>query len=154
MRRAFSRGLWALMALASARQASAQARDARPPAGAPACLPACREGYVCHGGQCLSTCNPPCPADQICIEGRRCDYAVPQRAVFEPPLPPAKTFDDRRFFMVGFHYGFPGDVEANGAQTSPDSTLGFNLRSDVPIERYLLLGPLVQFGSWRADVTP
>lgn len=65
-----------------------------------------------------------------------------------------KAFDDRRFFMMGFHYGFGGDVETNGAQTSADSTFGFNLRGDVPIERYLLIGPLLQFGAWRADVTP
>jgi hypothetical protein len=138
----------ALWALAST-GAFAQGRDAK------ACFPACREGYVCNGGQCVSMCNPPCPSDQVCIEGRRCDLPVPaQRPIFEPPPPLQKTFEDRRFFMMAFHYGFGGNVEANGAETSADSTIGFNLRGDVPIERYLLIGPLLQFGAWRADVTP
>jgi hypothetical protein len=74
--------------------------------------------------------------------------------VFEPPPPLPKAFGDLKFFMLGFHYGFSGDVEAGGLQTPADSTFGFNLRGDVPIERYLLLGPLVQFGAWRPDLTP
>src|SRR6185295_6131206 len=41
-----------------------------------ACFPACREGYLCKDGQCVSICNPPCPADQSCVGGRRCEPAV------------------------------------------------------------------------------
>jgi hypothetical protein len=77
----------------------------------------------------------------------------PQRPVYEPPPPLAKAFEDRRFFMMGFHYGFGGTFE-QGAEVPADSTFGFNLRGDVPVERYLLLGPLLQFGAWRPDVTP
>jgi hypothetical protein len=83
-------------------------------------------------------------------------YSGPIR---EPPLPPPlKPWEDRGFFMLGFHYGFSGDVETEVgpiASSSPlASTFGFNLRGDVPIERYLVLGPLFQFGAWRADLTP
>src|SRR5262245_40259580 len=85
--------LAALAALSAGRAASAA-----PPAG----FPACREGYFCQNGQCISACNPPCPGNQVCIEGRRCDIPLPgstQPPVFEPPPPLAKAFDDRRFFM-------------------------------------------------------
>lgn len=30
------------------------------------CTPACRIGYVCMNGGCVSPCNPPCGADQVC----------------------------------------------------------------------------------------
>jgi hypothetical protein len=73
----------------------------------------------------------------------------------EPPLPPpVKPFDERSFFMLGFHYGFAGDVELDPNSAALASTLGFNLRGDVPIERFLVLGPLFQFGAWRPDVSP
>jgi hypothetical protein len=69
-----------------------------------------------------------------------------------PPL--TKPFEDRSFFMLGFHYGFTGDLEVDPLTNPLASTIGFNLRGDVPIERYLVLGPLFQFGSWRADSNP
>jgi hypothetical protein len=56
--------------------------------------------------------------------------------------------------MMGFHYGFGGEVEQGAAGIPADSTFGFNLRGDVPVERYLLLGPLLQFGAWRPDTSP
>jgi hypothetical protein len=37
--------------------------------------------------------------------------------------------------------------------TSLDPTFGVNLRVDVPVAGYLLLGPLFQFGAWRPDVS-
>jgi hypothetical protein len=56
--------------------------------------------------------------------------------------------------MLGFHYGFSGSAEIDPNSNALASTFGFNLRGDVPIERYLVLGPLFQFGSWREDITP
>jgi hypothetical protein len=61
--------------------------------------------------------------------------------------------------MLGFHYGFSGNAEFDpnsGALASSPlaSTVGFNLRGDTPIERFLVLGPLFQFGAWRPDVSP
>jgi hypothetical protein len=56
--------------------------------------------------------------------------------------------------MLGFHYGFSGDAEQDGVTNPMASTFGFNLRGDVPIERYLVLGPLIQFGAWRPDTSP
>jgi hypothetical protein len=96
------------------------------------------------------------------VAGARCQFAAlgSPGAIREPPLPPpAKAFADQGFFMLGFHYGFPGTVEfepnagALGASALA-STYGFNLRGDVPIERFLVVGPLIQFGSWRPDASP
>jgi hypothetical protein len=38
-------------------------------------------------------------------------------------------------------------------ETGLDPTIGFNLRVDIPVADYLLLGPLFQFGAWRPDVS-
>ncbi len=32
-------------------------------------MPACRRGYMCLGGQCVSECNPPCPGTLECWQG-------------------------------------------------------------------------------------
>jgi len=56
--------------------------------------------------------------------------------------------------MLGFHYGFSGDLEGDPLTNPLASTYGVNLRGDVPIERYLVLGPLFQFSTWRADSDP
>lgn len=56
--------------------------------------------------------------------------------------------------MLGFHLGLPGKVERDGLTRDLDTTLGFNLRADAPLAKYVLLGPLLQFGSWRPSATP
>jgi len=127
------------------------------PAGAPACFPACREGFTCYQGQCVSLCNPACPAGLECVEGRRCEPPLPpNRAArpYEPPPPPVKDFDDRSHALLGFHLGFPGSLETDGRAQDLDTTLGFNLRADSPIAKYVLLGPMLQLSSWRPDVSP
>ncbi|MET0592184.1 MAG: hypothetical protein ABW133_05765 [Polyangiaceae bacterium] len=164
----------AAIAWACERTASAQVNEPPLPGGAPAsapplgppatggseCFPACRQGYVCHLRQCISACNPPCPSGQTCVAGQRCEMILSSSPIPEPPLPPPSTrgFADRSFVMLGFHYGFPGTIETSrgalGGENPLASTLGFNLRGDVPIEKYLVLGPLFQFGAWRPDVNP
>lgn len=36
------------------------------PAAPATCTPACRAGYVCSAGACVSACNPPCSSSQTC----------------------------------------------------------------------------------------
>ncbi len=36
------------------------------------CFPPCRTGYVCHNGECISLCNPPCPSGQKCTKEGEC----------------------------------------------------------------------------------
>lgn len=36
------------------------------------CFPPCREGFLCHEGQCVSACNPPCAAGETCTPSGQC----------------------------------------------------------------------------------
>jgi hypothetical protein len=38
----------------------------------PECYPACRPGFECHNGNCISKCNPPCPGGQNCTDSGDC----------------------------------------------------------------------------------
>ena len=118
-----------------------------PPAAAPAnggCFPVCREGFVCRESQCVSLCNPPCPPDQFCIEGRRCD-AAPQSPVHEPPPPRPISFAERSHSMLAFHYGFSSTVDVAGEDGPTGPVLGVNARTDLPIAKYILVGPMLEF---------
>jgi hypothetical protein len=37
-----------------------------------ACFPACRAGFACSDGHCVSACNPPCPAAEKCTPRGEC----------------------------------------------------------------------------------
>lgn len=72
-RRASSRG--ALIKLATvlgvlvlgSLTASAHAQD---------CVPPCRDGYLCHEGQCIAACNPPCAEGEQCVGEGNCVAAA------------------------------------------------------------------------------
>jgi hypothetical protein len=36
------------------------------------CVPACRDGFMCHEGRCISACNPPCGAGETCTAAGQC----------------------------------------------------------------------------------
>jgi len=151
------RGLAQESAAAPAAAASRSPAAPPAPAAAPACFPTCRDGFTCHQGQCISLCNPACPAGLECVEGRRCEPPLPQSAAarpYEPAPPPVKGFDERSHTLLGFHLGLPGSLDTDGHGQDLDTTLGFNLRADQPVAKYVLLGPMVQLGSWRPDVSP
>lgn len=124
--------------------------------GARACYPACRDGFTCNQGQCVSLCNPPCPGGLECVEGRRCEPPRPGGAArpYEPPPPPRKQFEELSHTMLGFHWGLPGNLKVDETTGRADTTFGFNLRADAPVAKYVLLGPLLQFGAWRPETTP
>jgi hypothetical protein len=93
------------------------------------------------------------------VEGRRCEPPPPTASPaaarpYEPPPPPRKEFEALSFTMLGFHLGLPGNVDRDGLARDLDSTLGFNLRADAPVAKYVLLGPMLQLGSWRPSTTP
>jgi hypothetical protein len=114
------------------------------------CDPACREGFVCKQERCVSLCNPPCPSDQVCVDGSRCEYGpLVKGGVHEPPPPKRIPFEERNHSMAAFHYGFPSDLELNDETVPTESVLGANLRSDVPVAGYLLVGPMLEFGSYE-----
>jgi len=69
--------------------ASPQPAAPAPMGDSPQCIPNCREGYLCLQGQCVSRCNPPCPASQSCTSAGACvESAAP--VVAQPPLVPAE----------------------------------------------------------------
>jgi hypothetical protein len=68
--------------------------------------------------------------------------------VVEPPVPKPVAFANRSYQMLAFHYGFPSDVEFNGEKGAHGSALGVNLRSDVPVVPYFLVGPMLEFASY------
>ena len=163
-------GLSALLAVVFSRSAPAEDAGSPPtassaPAAAPvapapsaaqasaaACFPACRDGFTCYSGQCVSLCNPPCPSGLECVDGHRCEPPLPgstNARPYEPPAPPVKEFEERSHALLGFHLGLPGSLSTDGAAHDLDTTLGFNLRADAPVAKYVLLGPMLQFGSWR-----
>jgi hypothetical protein len=43
-----------------------------PPGLEGACTPPCRTGYLCHQGQCVSACNPPCGEAEVCASTGEC----------------------------------------------------------------------------------
>lgn len=63
---------------------------AQGPATGAQCVPACRSGYICVQGQCVSACNPPCPAGQQCTAEGECVAAQPS-AVAPAPAPAPAT---------------------------------------------------------------
>jgi len=88
-------------------------------AGSQQCLPSCRTGYLCVSGQCMSACNPICPAGEMCTERGECVSGGPAAAT-----PAEKT------------EGAPAEPAKEARSTSADSIV--NLHADV-------LG-LLQFG--------
>jgi hypothetical protein len=51
----------------------AQAAPAGSRQGAGAdCFPACRSGFLCNKGVCVSACNPPCAANETCTSAGEC----------------------------------------------------------------------------------
>lgn len=74
---------------------TASAQQGAPPGSQPApgtpgssagCTPACRSGYICYQGQCISACNPPCAAGEQCTAAGEC---VAQGAGAQPAPPAA-----------------------------------------------------------------
>jgi hypothetical protein len=149
---------WLLLSGPLAAQPSATPEQSTPAAAtttAPAaCFPACRDGFTCYQQKCVSLCNPPCPDGLECVAGRRCEPPLPSVAAArpdEPPPPPVKPFASRSHSLFGFHLGFPGNLNQDGKDQDLATTLGFNLRTDVPVADYVLLGPMLQLGSWQPE---
>ncbi len=51
---------------------------------APACEPACRDGFLCVEGACVSACNPACGAGEVCTADARCVAEVPRDSAVTP----------------------------------------------------------------------
>ena len=61
-----------LLALAALALAGCDSSPISPDAGAATCEPACRDGFTCLRGECVSACNPPCGAGERCTGAGMC----------------------------------------------------------------------------------
>ncbi|MFW5924994.1 MAG: hypothetical protein ACOC9O_02365 [Myxococcota bacterium] len=59
-----------------------QAQAQAPEEEESSCVPACRSGYVCRQGECVSACNPPCADGERCTGWAECE---PARGAAEAP---------------------------------------------------------------------
>jgi hypothetical protein len=57
--------------------------------GTRACVPACRDGYVCIDGACVSACNPPCADDERCVGRGVCERRDQHPAAVAPTVAPS-----------------------------------------------------------------
>jgi hypothetical protein len=98
-----------LAALAASLLASAAPVRAEAPGDA--CFPACRSGFLCHEGRCISACNPPCSAGETCTSAGECVAPAPKAepAAFlgEPTPTVAATPDptDAGWARGAFYFG-------------------------------------------------
>jgi hypothetical protein len=111
------------------------------------CLPACRTGYTCLGGQCVSACNPICPAGEMCtaqgqcIPGRAPISSEPEAAISEPNQPEKNSSADS---IVNLHIDVLGSLQFG---LTPTLEIGktvsgyLRLRSfNTGVASYFLLG--------------
>jgi hypothetical protein len=110
-------------------------------------------GFVCVAGACVSACNPPCPAGQECVEGRRClaPQAAPSKTTIRRAIEEyaeekkaewrAKTVrrHDGLYLRFGFNAGYAWDsveqgehnTTSRGAGGFIDYALGSNVSDHV-----------------------
>jgi hypothetical protein len=117
------------------------------------CLPPCRSGYLCHKGQCISLCNPPCPPGTICTGNGECISEGQTRSAPAHRAEPeevAVTEIDRRykgFFMEIRPLGlgtvrsqlYYGGSSSWPLRTGTFSTLGMAVGA-APVENLTLYG--------------
>jgi hypothetical protein len=58
-----------------------------------ACAPACRSGYACVGGSCVSACNPPCAGHETCVGNAAAAACRPDDAGAVPADAPSPAGD-------------------------------------------------------------
>ncbi len=79
------------------------------------CVPACRSGYLCHEGQCISACNPPCSAGEQCTSAGEC--------VAQPSVPPPAQTPPAQVQPPGTQAPPPGmQTPQYGASPPPPAT--------------------------------
>jgi hypothetical protein len=73
----------------------------------------------------------------------------PGPPIVEPPPPPRRSFAELSHSMLAFHYGFSQTVEVGGDDGPRSSVLGVNARTDMPVVKYFVVGPLLEFGTYE-----
>lgn len=120
------------------------------------CHPTCRQGFVCHDGECVSACNPACPEGTTCTAAGTCaPSAVPAQPAPVVAPPPAATrrplarrvrLDVYATTRVGGGYSVEG-----GDLHTMEPGFGVGFRVEIPAGRFFALGPAFQFVSLLDD---
>lgn len=114
------------------------------------CVPACRSGYVCGRGTCVSACNPPCPTGQQCTGQGECTPVASAPASSAPAAPanPAQAPDAAvppsppPVFSEPVNTSAPARIESE----SPSANSHFNLHVNALGILQFGLVPGVEFG--------
>lgn len=74
------------------------ANTAAPTSESEECIPTCRKSFICVKGQCVSRCNPPCSANEVCNDAAECVAnapAPPLRPQYAPAVGPIEPGTER-----------------------------------------------------------
>jgi hypothetical protein len=134
-----------------------------PPAEA-ACVPACRTGFVCAHGTCVSACNPPCSASEICTATLECKPTAPPpppaSTVTAPPGDPAAREErkgvhthDGFYFRIalglGAYFG-DGTMRDNGRDSYEGTINSLALVGELSLGGTVGRGVVLGVGNWNA----
>lgn len=77
------------------------------------CTPACRSGFMCLTGRCVSLCNPVCPANETCTAHGECApiALVHEAAAPIAPAPIAKPLDPSADSIINLHLDVAGALQ-------------------------------------------
>lgn len=133
-----------------------QSAVAQEAVSSPQCEPACRAGYVCVRGACVSACNPQCGPDERCGANLECLPKEPAKVAGEAAPPrgassgssetstPAEAADVREGREAGARQGVSFGLGAGlgysiGAGSGPISALRFDVEVALTSNWYLLV---------------
>mgnify|MGYP001818641816 CR=1 FL=1 len=130
--------------------AAAEPETSVSPEAVETCFPACRSGYVCRPEklECVSICDPPCGDRETCSNDAECIKLRLLRAKERP------RGGDRRLRLlllgrfglgpkVKLKYTDPFSSSDGVIEETPRATLGFDLRVEKPVAKYVTVGGLV-----------
>ena len=138
------------VALAEEPSTNAKSEASVSPESVEACFPPCRSGYACHPekGECVSICDPPCDARETCSEEAVCTKLGLVRRRERP-----RGGDRRlRLLLLGrfglgpklkLEYTDPFSSSDGVVEETPRATLGFDLRVEKPVAKYVTVGGLM-----------
>lgn len=130
------------------------------------CVPACRTGFLCVTGQCISACNPPCDPGDVCTAAGECISretdagplrSDPENVALEPPMSGVHRHDG--LFLratVGPGFGVSGvgdavDVVYAGGGWTASLDLGGSRGDNLAIFGRLRAASLVAATLWIDD---
>lgn len=152
-------------------QTSSAGAPAEPDEGSPvqpefsateaACVPACRAGFTCVHGSCISACNPPCAKGESCSAEGKCELnhaqATPEMSYPEPASPrdPSAQRHDGFYLRLGFGFGVLGvglDVDDDG-RPGEASTRGGAILTEIALGGTVTDGFVLGLGYFGASVS-